>query len=385
MKTAIIVAFQLFISIALSQNKTYSNTLIDNEPQPVAFATIQELGTGKMVSLNISQGSPVIKHESTGQNSFFGKPKTKNMKKNVWIDTDLSVGMKRYHREGYSDVDDGYALLQLFKAENINITGISAVFGNTKIEDAYRLCQEMATEFAPYEIPVYKGAAAKIQLENVESNEAVEAMAKALKKEALSILAIGPATNVGTLLLLYPELKSQIKEVVLVAGRRTATSYFEIGKPTAHHAPDLNFDLDNDAFRILLEHGIKVVLCPFEISNKVWITADDLALLKNGKPGNNWLADASQPWLEQWLAGGETGFNPFDVLASHYLIAQEDLITEELYARLEIHPDDMLLDSTENNFKQYLICNSEPGYPITYCYDVVPGFHEKLMKSLLTN
>jgi len=377
---------KLFLSIALIGLLAAcgSDSKKDNDPLKLAdWETITTEGSGKTVNLMMWQGSPVIKHESTRRNTFLGKPKIKNIKKNIWIDTDISVGMKRYHREGYSDVDDGYALLQLFKAENINITGISAVFGNTKIEDAYRLSQEMATEFAPYEIPVYKGAAAKIQLENVESNEAVEALAKALKKEALSILAIGPATNVGILLLLYPELKSQIKEVVLVAGRRTATSYFEIGKPTAHHAPDLNFDLDNDAFRILFEHGIKVVLCPFEISNKVWITADDLALLKNSKPGNNWLADKSQPWLEQWLAGGETGFNPFDVLASHYLIAQEDLITEELYARLEIHPNDMLLDSSENNFKQYLLCNKEYGFPVIYCYDVVGDYHEKLMQSLL--
>ncbi len=305
------------------------------------------------------------------------------MTKNVWIDTDLSVGMKRYHREGYSDVDDGYAILQLFYAEHIKIHGISAVFGNTKIDDAYRLCNKMASEFAPYDIPVFRGAGEKIALEKVETNDAVEALAKALKKESLSIMAIGPATNVGILLLLYPELKSRIKEVVLVAGRRTPTSYFEIGKPVVRHAPDLNFDLDNDAFRILFEHGVKVVLCPFEISNKVWLTAKDLSTLKNGKPANDWLSKESQPWLQQWLDMGETGFNPFDVLASHYLMAPEDLIMEELNAHLEIHPNDMLLDSPENNFKQYLICDKSAGFPVTYCYDVIDDYHQKLMDSLL--
>jgi len=304
------------------------------------------------------------------------------MKKQVWIDTDLSVGMKRYHREGYSDVDDGYAVLQLFKAETVNIAGISAVFGNTKIDDAYRLSQKMVSDFAPYEIPVFKGAGEKITLENVQTNEAVEALAAALKKEPLHILAIGPATNVGILLLLYPELKSQIKEVVLVAGRRTPTSYFEIGDPV-RHAPDLNFDLDNDGFRILLESGVKTVLCPFEISNKVWLTAEDMDTLKNGDLGNDWLAAESQSWLQQWIAAGDTGFNPFDVLASHYLIAPEDLVIEELNAHLEIHTNDMLLDTPEATFKQYLLCDKTSGYPVTYCYDVVPEYHERLMKSLL--
>lgn len=304
-------------------------------------------------------------------------------KKKVWIDTDLSVGMKRYHKEGYSDVDDGYAVLQLFKAETIEVTGISAVFGNTKIDDAYRLSLKMATEFAPYKIPVYKGAENKIDLAEVITNEAVEALAQVLRKEPQHILAIGPATNIGILILLYPELIKQIKEVVLVAGRRAGNDFFKVGKPTSHHAPDLNFDLDNDAFRILFENNIKVVLCPFEISNKVWITATDLEKLKTNNPGNIWLSEQSQPWLEQWLSSGEDGFNPFDVLASHYLIAPDDLITEELHAHLEIHPNDMLLDTPEHNYKQYLICDHTPGYKVTYCYDVVADYHQKLMQSLI--
>lgn len=304
------------------------------------------------------------------------------IKKKVWVDTDLAVGMKRYHREGYSDVDDGYAILQLFKADNIDITGISAVFGNTKIDDAYRLCKEMVNEFSPYPIPVFKGAGKRIDLGQVETNDAVEAMAKALRKEPMTILAIGPATNVGLLLLRYPELASRIQEVVLVAGRRTSTSYFEIGYPV-RHAPDLNFDLDNDAFRILFQQGLKVVLCPFELSNKVWLTAKDLGRLKNGMPGNEWLSEKSGPWLQQWLDAGDIGFNPFDVLASHYLMAPEDIVMEPLVARLEIHANDMQWQDDEQHFKPYLLCDKSAGYPILYCYDVVPDYHERLMESFL--
>ncbi|MBZ9730870.1 nucleoside hydrolase [Salegentibacter sp. JZCK2] len=351
----------------------------DDSPKIAKLETISTKDFGKTTE------SAALDYKETPQSFFPTNNDAKNSKKNIWVDADLAVGMKRYHRDGYSDVDDAYALLQLFKAENINIKGISAVFGNTKIDDAYRLNKEMVSEFAPYEIPVYKGAIDKINLENVETNEAVEALAKALKKESLTILAIGPATNIGTLLLIYPELKSQIKEVVLVAGRRTDTSYFEIGKPTAHHAPDLNFDLDNAAFRILFESGVKVVLCPFEISNKVWVTGEDLERMKKGDSATSWLAKKSKPWLQQWEKVGENGFNPFDLLASHYLIAPEDIISEELNAHLEIHENDMLLDTPENNFKQYLIINSENGFPVTYCYDVAEDYHEKMMKSLINN
>lgn len=308
---------------------------------------------------------------------------TQDKKKKVWIDADVAVGMERYGREGYSDVDDGYAILQLFKAENIDVKGMSAVFGNTRIDDAYRLSQKMAEEFAPYDIPVYKGAGEAMVLDQVETNPAVEALAEQLRKEPLHILAIGPATNIATLVLLYPELTSQIKEVVLVAGRRSPTAYFEIGNDPIRHAPDLNFDLDNNAFRVLFENKIPVVLCPFEISNKVWITQQDLQSLSEGDAATQWMAEKSQPWLDQWKAMGEEGFNPFDVLASHYLIAPEAIVKEELRAHLEIHPNDMKLDTAGDHFKNYLICDDTEGATLTYCYDVVEDYHQKLMRSLI--
>nr|WKN37996.1 nucleoside hydrolase [Tunicatimonas sp. TK19036] len=304
------------------------------------------------------------------------------MKKQVWIDTDLSVGMKRHAREGYCDVDDGYAVLQLMLSDKVEIKGISAVFGNTLIENSYPLCQYMSKEFADDQIPVYRGAGEAIDLQKVETNAAVEALAEALKQQKLTIMAIGPATNIGLLLLKYPELKTQIEEVVLVAGRRKPTDYFAIGNQGGR-ARDLNFDLDNDAFRLLFEHEVPVTLCPFEISSKVWLKETDLDRLAQGNAGNRWLADKSRAWLQQWVAQGADGFNPFDVLASHYIIAPDDIISEPLNARLEIHPDDTVPENDRQVFKQYLLCDKEQGYPVTYCYDVVAGYHQKLIDSLL--
>ena len=301
--------------------------------------------------------------------------------KKVWIDTDLSVGMKRHRGEGYCDVDDGFAILQLMRAKTVEITGISAVFGNTIIDNSYPLCKKMSADFADGKLPVYKGAAEALNLEDIKNNPAVEALAKALQKEPMHIMAIGPATNIGILLLLYPELAKNIKEVVLVAGRRKTTDHFDIGNK-GRRAQDLNFDLDNDAFRILFESGVKVVLCPFEISSKVWVTSSDLDELKQGDAGNRWLAEQSQTWLAQWISLGASGFNPFDVLASHYLIAPEDLIYEELNAHLKIDRDDTAVNEDKNTFKPYLICDKTPGFPVIYCHNVVADYHKKLMESL---
>jgi pyrimidine-specific ribonucleoside hydrolase len=300
--------------------------------------------------------------------------------KKVWIDADLAVGMKRINRPGYSDVDDGYAVLQLLNADNVKIKGMSTVFGNTSIENAYAIGTYINAEFIAQKIGVYKGASEPIDISNVVTNDAVEALAAALKKERLIILAIGPATNIGLLLLKYPELKGQIVEVVLVAGRRTSKDYFAIGTK-GRRAKDLNFDLDNAAFQVLFNHDIPVVLCPFEISSKVWIEQEDLEELKTMNPAAKWLATASQPWIEQWFEQNATGFNPFDVLASHYIITPEDIVSEPLLARLELNLDDTVMENNRQVFKQYLLCDDSKGAPVTYCYDIVPEYHQKLMDS----
>lgn len=303
-------------------------------------------------------------------------------KKALWIDSDLAVGMQRINRPGYSDVDDGYAIWQLMHAPEVDIRGLSAVFGNTSIENAHQLCQHMSREFSAQPFPVFKGAGEALDLRDIQTNEAVEALAEALRAQPLTIMAIGPATNVGLLLLLYPELAAHIDEVVLVAGRRQASDHFAIGTQ-GRHAPDLNFDLDNDAFRVMFEAGVSVTLCPFEISSKVWLRSEDLDQLAQGGPAQRWLAEHSRPWLAQWVEQGADGFNPFDVLASHYIIAPHDIIAEPLQAHLEIHPDDTDPQAGRRVFKPYLICDHQAGYPVKYCYDVVGGYQHRLMETLL--
>ena len=305
-----------------------------------------------------------------------------NAPQEVWIDADLAVGMTNYGSPGYSDVDDGYAILQLLHHPAIHITGISSVYGNTRIDDSYRLCQEMVATFGNYEIPVFKGAGEPINLRSLTSNDGVEAMARSLMIKPQKILAIGPATNVGILLLQYPELRDSIQEVILVAGRRTERDFFAIGNGDTRFR-DLNFDLDNTAFQVLLESGVPIALCPFEISSKVWLKAQDLDTLSKGTAGSQWLANKSRPWLAQWYDMGADGFNPFDVLASHYLIRPQDIISETLNARLVIHSDDTVGEDQQEVFKNYLLCTEEDGYPVTYCYDVVPNFHNNLISTFV--
>ena len=50
--------------------------------------------------------------------------------------------------------------------------------------------------------------------------EAVESIAAALSQAPLTIVAVGPVTNIGSLVKLYPDLHDRIEKIVMVAARR---------------------------------------------------------------------------------------------------------------------------------------------------------------------
>jgi inosine-uridine nucleoside N-ribohydrolase len=58
--------------------------------------------------------------------------------KPVWIDTDPSV-----QQEGVHEVDDGFALVQAFRSPELQIRGVSVVFGNAPLDQAFPSAQEI--------------------------------------------------------------------------------------------------------------------------------------------------------------------------------------------------------------------------------------------------
>ena len=303
----------------------------------------------------------------------------------VWIDTDIAIGAGNQN-DGFADVDDAYAIAHLIKAPSVQIMGISTVFGNTDIDQASRLANEMVDRFCEQPVPVCQGLASALELQQIKITDAVIGMRDALRKNRMKIMAIGPASNIGNLLLLYPELALQIDSVVLVAGRRSPVDHFKVG-PTHHPPfPDLNFDLDPIAFRILLQHDIQVHLLPFEISHKVWVNQADLDHISGLGELGAWLASHSQAWLNQWQPYGVSGFNPFDVLASGYIIDSQSYEWQDLPVNISIHIDDTIIqdESVPHAYKPYLIASpaNKSNRIVRYCHTPPPSFKEDLLSLL---
>jgi inosine-uridine nucleoside N-ribohydrolase len=298
----------------------------------------------------------------------------------VWIDTDPSLQL------GGHEVDDGFALLQAFHSPELKIRGVSIVFGNAPYEQAWPMGQEIVRRFAPKNLQIFSGAAKASQLG--EETDAVRAMAAALQKEKLTILALGPVTNVASLLKLHPELHKNIVEIIVVAGRRPNQHF--IAKPEQIRPfRDFNFELDAPGFQVLLDSKIPLVYAPWEISSKVWLRESEVQRLAAGTEATKFLAAPASDWLKKWRNDlGLDGFNPFDTLAVAYLTSPQWIESEELFSEIQVLPDDVNTKPLENGKlteKPYLLAGKDitSKRRVKYCYGVSPKFTEDLMRRLL--
>jgi len=144
----------------------------------------------------------------------------------VWIDTDPACGAA-----ATNDVDDCWALLLAFRSGRIAVRGIGTVFGN--LDEAPTRARVVgilgalgvATGRAALP-PIHRGAGGPGDRAGREGNRAAAALARALEAEPLTVLALGPLTNIAAVLARRPDLAGRIRRIVAVAGQRPGERFF---------------------------------------------------------------------------------------------------------------------------------------------------------------
>lgn len=293
----------------------------------------------------------------------------------VWIDTDPSL------EQG---VDDCFALIQAFHSPELEIRGVSAVFGNAPQAETWRTASEIVRNFGPEGLKAYKGATSSDDLGR--ETDASMALAQSLQQGPLNILAIGPVTNIATVLRLHPGLAKNIVQIIAVAGRRPGQR-FAYGSDQAQSFQDFNFELDSAGFQLLLDSKVRITLAPWEISSKVWLKAEDVHRLEKGGPASKYLVQPSLNWLVWWRKNmGVDGFNPFDTLAVGYLTSPSLIHCRKVDVRIEYAPDDTAPAETAKT-KPYLLASFEaaPSRTLLYCSEAAPQFKNDLMARLLSH
>ena len=139
----------------------------------------------------------------------------------------------------------------------------------------------------------------------------------------------------ATVLRNHPELGKQIVELIAVAGRRQGQRFQTV--PEVRPFRDFNFEKDPQAFQVLIDAGVPLVLAPWELSSKVWLTEEDLAALDKVNGNRAWLVEAARDWLGFWkLQLKASGFNPFDTLAVGYAISNLDFKCDDVTVAIAV-------------------------------------------------
>lgn len=188
-------------------------------------------------------------------------------------------------------VDDALAILLALSSDKIDIRAITTVAGNQTIDKTTRNALNIAG-YAGFTTKVAMGASKPLLRELVtaefvhgesgtgnavfpESGQslydknAVETIyEEAQLNEKLHIIALGPLTNIASVLLKHPDIKDKIEHITLMGGAAYGGNY----KPAA----EFNIYVDPEAARVVFESGVPITMIGLDVTHKAFIYEDEI-------------------------------------------------------------------------------------------------------------
>lgn len=268
--------------------------------------------------------------------------------KRIVIDCDPGNGIAG------ANVDDGLALALALAADSIKLELITIVAGNTPRDTGFQVAHQLMQELNQ-SIPVVKGAAQALlepaapwreQLDNNVRKQgllslwdnlpplpplndhsaphAAQAIGELVCKNPgeITVVAIGPLTNIAHTIQLYPDFARSVAEIVIMGGVFQLDSYLK----------DTNFAVDPEAAKIVIESGANITLAPLDVTTQTLLTHQDLDKLQSfANPLADFIVRTSRPWMDYSIQTRQlAGCWIHDVLCVAKLI-DESIVTSSPY------------------------------------------------------
>lgn len=216
-----------------------------------------------------------------------------------------------------ANVDDGLALAVAMAAPEISLELITTVAGNTPSDVGFSVARAL-TERMGLDIPVRRGASRALvepsapwrdKLDNgavrsglidlwrdvptphavpSERPLAAHAIGELIcnNPNEITLIAIGPLTNVAHALHLYPEMAEKVKEIIVMGGVFNVDGYIK----------DTNFGIDPEAAHVVLTSGANITLVPMDATVQTQMVLDDLDKIAGiGSPLTDYLVETVRP------------------------------------------------------------------------------------------
>jgi purine nucleosidase len=225
----------------------------------------------------------------------------------IILDTDLAMGAPG------SDIDDGFALALAHADADIQLEMITTVNGNTDVESATVLSLELVHRLGIENVPVIKGAAAPLAHPERRRGAPPEvlsqygvgmeptpgyapaAIADLVMRNPgeITVVAIGPLTNIAAAIALEPRLPGAVKEFVMMGG-------VFLGTMAHRDMPgEFNVWVDPEAAAAVLRCGAPQRWVGLDVTLQVRLTREHAARLSAAEGSFSQLAGtATEAWID---------------------------------------------------------------------------------------
>ncbi|MEL7151719.1 MAG: nucleoside hydrolase [Pseudomonadota bacterium] len=187
--------------------------------------------------------------------------------------------------------DDAVAILLALASPELDVLGITAVAGNVPLPLTQKNARIVCELAGRSDIPVFSGESAPLSRKLVTAEHvhgktgldgpqladptmplqdmpAVDFLIETLRQHpsgSVTLVPIGPLTNIAMALQRAPDIAERIAEIVLMGG-----AYFEVGNITP--AAEFNIYVDPEAAEIVFRSGIPLTVMPLDVTHKALTT-----------------------------------------------------------------------------------------------------------------
>ena len=268
-------------------------------------------------------------------------------------------------------IDDALAILLALRSPELHLAAITTVSGNIPVEIATRnVFRILSLVPSSSRIPVAKGAPNPLQKKPVYSTgihgkdglgdldrfrdhtgsprypEPPMALTRrhaadeilyqlSTTQRPLTIVALGPLTNIAAAIVKDKETMASAKRIVLMGGAIAVS-----GNITP--AAEFNIYVDPHAAKIVFNAGIPLTMVGLDVTNQVKLTADDVAAATaaHNSTVSRFLIDCTRDLLELTAQRyGESRLTLHDPLAVGVVIDPSFVITEAMSVDIETKGD----------------------------------------------
>ena len=198
--------------------------------------------------------------------------------------------------------DDAMALMLALASPELEVVAVTTVAGNQTLDKVTANAIRVLDVVDAHDIPVAAGAdrplvhdTARVADEvhgetgldgpdlppasrDPEPIHAVELMARELRKRPLTLIPVGPLTNIALLIAMYPDLVENIQDIVVMGGA--------IGLGNVTPSAEFNVWCDPEAAKRVFESDADVTMIGLDVTHQAMLSAERAeALRETGHAG----------------------------------------------------------------------------------------------------